>query len=311
MLIHEGYENLNLIEPVVTLGIFDGVHRGHRTLLSRLVAKAKESGGESVVVTFSPHPRLVLGHGQKRLSLLTSPEEKKALLASEGIDHMIVLEFSEQFSKIPACDFVKEILVKKIGTRHLLLGYNHHFGREAEGNFDTIIQCADSFDFEFERVQGLQAEEGAISSSLIREALSDGRLDVANKMLGYPYSLTGNVITGRQIGRSLGFPTANINPEDLNKLIPARGVYAVEVTIDSGEYKGMLSIGSNPTVNDDIAARSIEVYIIGFDGDLYGRRITVRFRKRLRDEIKFGNIEDLAMQMELDKQITIRLLSQE
>ena len=192
MIIHEGYENLNLIAPVVTLGIFDGVHSGHRTLLSRLVAKAKESGGESVVITFSPHPRLVLGHGPRRDSPCSQPWRRKRLfLRSEGIDHMIVLEFSKQFSRIPACDFVKEILVDKIGTRYLLVGYNHHFGREAEGNFDTIIQCAESFDFEVEQVQGLQTEEGAISSSLIREALSDGRLDVANKMLGYTYSLSG------------------------------------------------------------------------------------------------------------------------
>jgi len=265
MFIHNGCENLNLILPVVTPGVFDGVHRGHRTLLARLVARAKQFKGESVVITFSPHPRLVLGLDQNRLSLLTTLEEKTELLDKEGIDHMIVLEFTTQFSRIPACDFVKDILVDKIGTRHLLLGYNHHFGSKAEGNFDTIIQCSESFDFEVEQVQGFQTEEGAISSSVIRKALSDGMLDNANKMLGYSYSITGNVIPGRQIGRSIGFPTANIKPDDPDKLIPARGVYAVEVTIDDAEFKGMLSIGTNPTVNTDSTASSIEVYIIDFD----------------------------------------------
>jgi riboflavin kinase / FMN adenylyltransferase len=311
MFIHNGCENLNLIAPVVTPGIFDGVHRGHRTLLSRLVARAKQFKGESVVITFSPHPRLVLGLDQNRLSLLTTLEEKTELLDKEGIDHMIILEFTTKFSRIPACDFVKDILVDKIGTRHLLLGYNHHFGSNAEGNFDTIIQCSESFDFEVEQVQGLQTEEGAISSSVIRKALSDGMLDIANKMLGYSYSLTGNVIPGRQIGRSIGFPTANIEPDDPDKLIPASGVYAVEVLIDDAVFKGMMSIGTNPTVNTDSTASSIEVYIIDFDRNIYGKRITVKFRKRLRDEIKFAGREELAMQMELDRQIAIRLLSLE
>jgi len=311
MFIHKGCENLNLIAPVVTLGIFDGVHRGHRTLLSKLVERAKESGGESVVITFSPHPRLVLGNDSSSLSFLTTLDEKTNLLKKEGIDHMIVLEFTTQFSRIPACDFVKDILADKIGTKHLLLGYNHHFGSKAEGNFDTIIQCSESFDFKVEQVQGLQTEEGAISSSFIREALSDGRLDMANKMLGYSYSLTGKVTSGRQIGRSIGFPTANIKPEDQDKLIPSRGVYAVEVAIEEEEFIGMLSIGSNPTVNTDSAIRTIEVYIIDFDRDIYGKGITIKFRKWLRDEIKFANREELAIQMELDKQITIRLLSHE
>jgi len=310
MVIHNGCENLRLIAPVVTLGIFDGVHRGHRTLLSKLVARAKGSGGESVVITFSPHPRQVLGHDRNRLSLLTTLDEKTSLLEKEGIDHMIVLEFSKQFSKISACDFVKDILVDKIKTRHLLLGYNHHFGRKGEGNFKTIIQCSESFDFKVEQVQGLKTEEGAISSSIIREALSDGNLDIANRLLGYSYSLSGIVIAGRKIGRAIGFPTANIKVEDPEKLIPAKGVYAVEVIIDDLEFKGMLSIGTNPTVNTDSTATSIEVYIIDFDRDIYGQRIIVRLRKRLRDEIKFDGREALASQMELDKQITIRLLSQ-
>ena len=309
MIIHEGYENLNLATPVVTLGIFDGVHRGHRTLLDILVSRAGETNGESVVVTFSPHPRLVLEQDNIKLSFLTTMEEKKVLLEKANVDHLIILEFSKHFSKIHACDFVDDILVKKIGTKHLIIGYNHHFGRRGEGDFKTIKQCAKSLDFVVEQVQGFHTEEGAISSSLIRDALLNGRLDVANNMLGYFYSVFGTVIKGKQIGRSIGFPTANIKPADQYKLIPGTGVYAVEVLLAGKLFKGMLSIGSNPTVNTDTSARSIEVHILNFDGNIYGKEISVIFRKRLRDEKKFDNTNQLANQMEIDKADTIRLLS--
>ncbi|MBK7131806.1 MAG: bifunctional riboflavin kinase/FAD synthetase [Bacteroidales bacterium] len=309
MIIHYGCESLNLGSPVVTLGIFDGVHRGHMTLLSSLVLRAKEANGESVVITFSPHPRLVLSKDQADLMFLTTMKEKQVLLDGAGIDHLMVLDFSEEFSRMNACDFVSEVLVDKIGTKHLLVGYNHHFGRRGEGDFNTIVQCSESFNFKVEQVQGFQTEEGAISSSIIRKALTEGRLDAANSMLGYPYSLSGEVVPGKQLGRSLGFPTANIKPDDKHKLIPANGVYAVEVMIKGTEYKGMLSIGTNPTVNDSSADRSIEVNILNFEKDIYGENITITFKKWLRDEIRFNNVSELTRQMEIDKQDTIRLLS--
>jgi riboflavin kinase/FMN adenylyltransferase len=309
MIIHEGYENLNLVAPVVTLGIFDGVHRGHRTLLDILVSRAREAKGESVVVTFSPHPRLVLEQDNIKLSFLTTMEEKKVLLENAEVDHLIILEFSKEFSKIDACDFVEDILVKKIGTKHLIIGYNHHFGRMGEGDFNTITKCAKSLDFIVEQVQGFHTEEGAISSSLIREALLNGRLDIANNQLGYFYSLSGNVIGGKQIGRSIGFPTANIKPADPYKLIPGNGVYAVEVRLEGKTYPGMLNIGSNPTVNTDARLKSIEVHILNFEGNIYGKEISIVFRKRLRDEKKFDNTQQLADQMEIDKQDTIMLLT--
>jgi riboflavin kinase/FMN adenylyltransferase len=309
MIIHEGYENLNLVAPVVTLGIFDGVHRGHRTLLDILVSRAREAKGESVVVTFSPHPRLVLEQDNIKLSFLTTMEEKKVLLENAEVDHLIILEFSKEFSKIDACDFVEDILVKKIGTKHLIIGYNHHFGRMGEGDFNTITKCSKSLDFIVEQVQGFHTEEGAISSSLIREALLNGRLDIANNQLGYFYSLSGNVIGGKQIGRSIGFPTANIKPADPYKLIPGNGVYAVEVRLEGKTYPGMLNIGSNPTVNTDARLKSIEVHILNFEGNIYGKEISIVFRKRLRDEKKFDNTQQLADQMEIDKQDTIMLLT--
>ncbi len=309
MIIHRGYENLDLVNPVVTMGVFDGVHRGHKSLLDSLVSKAKEVNGDSVVITFSPHPRLVLEQDHPILSFLTTLEEKRILLEGSGIDHLIIVAFSKRFSRMSACDFVKEVLVGKVGTKHLLLGYDHHFGREGEGNFNTIKRCSSSVDFDVEQVQKLHTEEGEISSSSIREALLNGKLDDANRWLGYYYSLGGTVVVGRQIGRSIGFPTANIKPEDQYKLIPCNGVYAVEVRLDDVTYPGMLSIGYNPTVNREGNTRSIEVHILNFERDVYGKRISVIFRKRLRDEIKFDNTRQLADQMEIDKQITMQLLS--
>jgi riboflavin kinase / FMN adenylyltransferase len=309
MIVHEGYEKLHLISPVVTLGIFDGVHRGHMALLECLVSRAREENGESVVITFSPHPRLVLDQNKNNLSFLTTMEEKKALLEKVNVDHLIIIEFSTRFSNIPACDFIKDILVEKIGTKHLIIGYNHHFGRKGEGDFNTIKKCSEEFGFKLEQVQGYHSEEGAISSSSIRDALSKGNLDDANRWLGYSYSVSGTIIEGRKIGRTIGFPTANIKPDFQYKLIPGNGVYAVEVRLDDQIFPGMMSIGSNPTVNDDIRLKSIEVHILNFDKDIYGRKITVVFRKRLRDEKKFENLKQLTEQMSQDKQDTLRLLT--
>ena len=309
MIIHEGFENLKLVSPVVTMGIFDGVHRGHMALLKYLVSKTRDEIGEAVVITFSPHPRLVLEQHPATLSFLTTMEEKKILLENAHIDHLIIIEFNNKFSNISACDFVKEILMEKIRTKHLIVGYNHHFGRRGEGNFETIKQCTESYDFNVEQAQGIHTEEGAISSSSIREALLNGRLDEATRWLGYFYSLSGTIVKGRQIGRTIGYPTANIEPDYRYKLIPANGVYAVEVNLDGKKHLGMMSIGSNPTVNTDNKARSLEVNILDFDADIYGRPITVTFRKRLRDELKFENTEQLSNQMKLDRLTTLKLLS--
>jgi riboflavin kinase/FMN adenylyltransferase len=309
MIIHYGYENLNLNSPVTTLGIFDGVHRGHMALIECLISRAKEEKCESVVITFSPHPRIVLDKNTSDLTFLTTMEEKKVLLEKAGIDHLVVINFNIEFSKIAACDFIKDILVEKIGTRHLIIGHNHHFGRRGEGDFNTIKQCSESLGFIVEQVQGFRTEEGTISSSLIRDALLTGRLDEANRWLGYSYSVSGSVIEGRKIGRSIGFPTANIRPDSQNKLIPCNGVYAVEVKVEGTSYPGMLNIGSNPTVNADRNFRSIEVHILNFEKDIYGRSITVKFRKRLRDEIKFDDLDQLTKQMGLDKEDTLRLFS--
>lgn len=308
MVIHRGYEGFHPLKPVVTVGVFDGVHRGHKALLETLVLKAKETGGESVVITFSSHPRKVLGKESGRLSLLTTASEKRGLLEQMQIDHIVILDFNVEFSRTGACDFVRNVIVKKIGAGLMIFGYDHRIGREGEGDYNTIRQCSGISGLIVEQAKGVFSGEVAISSSAIREALLLGNLDVANELLGYPYQLGGTVVPGRKIGRSFGFPTANIRP-DSQKLIPAKGVYAVEVLLEEKVHIGMLSIGTNPTVNANSALRSIEVHILDFDENIYGRKIAVKFRKRLRDERKFPDTDALAKQMLTDRQQTIQVLS--
>ena len=308
MIIHKGYQNLNLVNPVVTLGVFDGVHRGHRVLLERLASKAKLINGEAVVITFSPHPRIVLDQDKDNLSFLTTMEEKMFHLKSANVDHLVIISFNKKFSELSACDFVKDIMLDKIGAKHLIVGFNHHFGRSGKGDYNTIQACAESLDFIVEQVQGLHTEEGAISSSIIREALLNGRLEEANSWLGYSYSISGVIVEGRKIGRSIGFPTANIKPDSKFKLIPANGVYAVDVILDDIRHSAILSIGSNPTVNDDPGHITIEVNILGFDKNIYGKAVSVKFRHRLRDEIKFDNTDQLSDQMKLDREQALLLL---
>jgi riboflavin kinase/FMN adenylyltransferase len=306
MQIHRGYDNLRLVRPVITLGIFDGVHLGHRMLLDRLLIRAAEKGGDSVVITFSPHPRMVLEKKSAGLTFLSTMEEKCALLEQLNIGHLVIIEFTKEFSRMQACDFVNEVLVKKIRAEYLIIGYDHHFGWKGEGDYETIRKCTEKLGITVEQVKGLVSGNLTISSSLVREALLKGRVEEAGRLLGYGYSLTGTVVEGKKLGRSLGFPTANIKPYDSHKLIPFRGVYAVEVKAMEKVLPGLLSIGSNPTVNRDPGLRSIEVYIMNFEDDLYGNEITIVFRKRLRDEIRFESVDKLIEQMEADKRSAMR-----
>jgi riboflavin kinase/FMN adenylyltransferase len=310
MTIHVAYDNLKLKKPVVTLGIFDGVHRGHRMLLESLVSRAHEAGGESVVVTFDPHPRIVLSENPKGLFFLSTMAEKTRLLQETLVDHLIIIEFNEFIRNMSACEFIRLILVEKIGIMHLMVGYDHHFGRGREGDFSTISECAGKYGFTVEKVNQVTSQGGAISSTTIREALLSGRIELANSWLGHSYSLSGVVVGGRKIGKAIGFPTANIKPDDY-KLIPADGVYAVEVEVKERRLTGMLSIGSNPTVNSDPELRSVEVHIFNFDADIYGQSVRVVFRYRLRDEIRFETISRLVRQMELDRQDAQRLLAEQ
>jgi riboflavin kinase/FMN adenylyltransferase len=308
MIIHDGYEDLNLKYPVVTMGVFDGVHSGHKALIDHLVSRARKVGGEAVVVTFNPHPRLVLPGKKEGLSFLSTLDEKKKLLEESLIDHLIIIRFDKDLSNLEAKDFIKQILVDKIGMKHFIIGYDHHFGKSRKGDLNIIRKCGEVYDFIVEQVSEVTAPGGIISSTAIREALLSGRLEEANKWLGYNYSVGGTVVEGRKLGRSLGFPTANIKPDDSFKLIPADGVYAVEVQLDDKKQPGMLSIGINPTVNKNPDSRSIEVHIFDFDMDLYNHDIRIIFRFRMRDEVKFDSLDQLSEQMKLDKQQALSLL---
>ncbi|HLN20436.1 MAG TPA: bifunctional riboflavin kinase/FAD synthetase [Bacteroidales bacterium] len=307
MKVHKGYEGLSIVHPVVTLGIFDGVHTGHRALLSLVRQRAAENMGQSVVVTFDPHPRQVLKTGALDMSLLTTMEEKVEHLDASGIDHLVILDFSREFSNMEACDFVSEILMNRIGTKHLIMGYDHRFGRRGEGDIEKIRRCQGTSGLTIEQAEPVLYNGEPVSSTLIRSYLLDGKPEIAAELLGYEYSLSGIVIEGKKIGRSFGFPTANIKPQN-NKLVPSEGVYAVWVKAGDTNYMGMLSIGSNPTVNKDSRTRSIEVHILDFEGDIYGSNITLKFVRKLRNERKFASLQQLSMQMEVDRQETIRLL---
>lgn len=309
MTLFEGYDDLNFINPVVTIGIFDGVHLGHKEILDRVVSRAEQKGGESVVITFNPHPRLVLSKETQGISFLSTLDEKKELMEKSHIDNLIIMNFNKKISQMEAGDFIREILINKIGVKHLIVGYDNHFGKGKGGDIKKIREYSELFDFEVEQVGEVSVQNNIISSTLIRDALIDGRLSDANKWLGYDYSITGKVVQGKKLGRSFGFPTANIQPADIFKLIPANGVYAVEVMIDNQNLPGMLSIGYNPTVNKAKDKRSIEVHIFDFNRDLYEQTIRITFRFRLRDERKFENTMQLTNQMKLDKQVAQRLLS--
>jgi riboflavin kinase/FMN adenylyltransferase len=308
MIIHKGYEDLHLRNPVVTLGIFDGVHRGHLKVIEGLVLRAKEINGESAIITFDPHPRLVLSDNKAGLVFLTSLEEKIYLLGKTGIDHLIIVGFDRAFSNMKACQFVSEILIKKIGTKNLIIGFNNHFGRHGEGDFDTIKKCDESFDLNIQQIGALNEGTGTISSSVIRNSLLIGKLGEANTLLGYNYFMNGTVTGGKKLGKKIGFPTANIKPDYPNKLIPGDGVYAVEICFERKKYSGMMSIGLNPTVNKGSDPRTIEVNIFDFDREIYGSKIRVIFRFRIRDEMRFDSLSELAEQIELDKKKAIQLL---
>jgi len=310
MIVHRGYENLNLRNPVITMGIFDGVHRGHRILLGRVAELAGEREGDAVAVTFDPHPRLVLTGDSPDLRFLTDIDERIGLLGETGIGHLVIITFTPELSRMTACGFLSEILCRHLGVSHLVTGFNHHFGKRQEGTSETIMECSRRMNFSVSREEALLIDGMPVSSSRIRALLSGGEVENASLLLGYDYTVTGRVVPGRKIGRGLGFPTANIEPLFAHKLIPGDGVYAVEIETDSvpGWRPGMLNIGTNPTIREGDGRRTIEAHIIDFDGDLYGKILRIRFRFRLRNEIRYDTLEELAAQMNADLVRAVSLL---
>lgn len=310
MKLHTNLEQFKARKPVVTIGTFDGVHLGHQKVILRLQEFAKQHDGETIIFTFHTHPRLITSPNENNLRLLTTLNEKIKLFEKYGIDHLIIYTFDKSFSELSYSEFVEKLLVEKIGTHCLVVGYDHKFGKNREGGFDYLKKCAEKFKFEIERLDALLVEEDSVSSTKIRNALQNGEIEKANHYLGYQFTLHGTVVEGKQLGRKLGFPTANIEASDKNKIIPGYGVYAVKVELNGAEYNGMLNIGTRPTFNNNADNRSIEVNIFDFEGDIYGKEITLKFIGKIRDEKKFETVEMLVYQLEKDKIEALLILSQ-
>ncbi|MDP4209577.1 MAG: bifunctional riboflavin kinase/FAD synthetase [Bacteroidota bacterium] len=307
MEVHFDYKSYNVENAVVTTGVFDGVHKGHLEILERLKKAASAIHGSPVVITFWPHPRLVL-HLDPAIKLLNTLDEKLELLEKAGIEHVVVIPFTEEFSQLSSDDFITKILVEKLNVRHLIVGFNHHFGKGREGDFDQMLTYGERFGFSVEKLEAQIVENEKVSSTLIRKALVSGEVDVASRYLGYDYSITGTVIVGNRIGRTIGFPTANLRINHDFKLIPKEGVYAVNVDVCGIRYAGMLNMGYRPTINANPAPMSIEVHLINFEGDLYEKDITLHFKQRIRDEVKFNGIEALKQQLNADKAAVMKIL---
>ncbi|WP_076445393.1 bifunctional riboflavin kinase/FAD synthetase [Chryseobacterium sp. RU37D] len=284
----------------LSLGMFDGVHLGHKSIISELMKVGEDNNLETAVLTFWPHPRFIFNPNED-LKLLNTLEEKKFLMKKYGISNLFLKEFDEEFRNLTGEEFVRQILIEKLNVKYLIIGYDHSFGKNKSGNFELLQKLSKELDFEVERMEAINIHEKNISSTKIRNALLAGNIKEANEMLGYPYSVSGKVVHGKKIGRTIGYPTANIETDSI-KLLPKKGAYIVEVFIHGQQYKGMLSIGTNPTVNGE--KLTVEVYILDFDGDIYDQKITVKFRDFLHDEIKFEGLEKLIERLDEDKRLT-------
>ena len=305
MIVYNNIESFSTLSiGVTTIGIFDGVHIGHKKILKSIVDKAVEIGGESVVVTFWPHPRIVLVNDTS-LKLLNTIEEKIKLIEASGVNHLIIIPFTKEFSAMSAHEFSKEYLSEKIGTKQLFIGYDHRFGRNKEGGFDYLKANSFLYGFEVQEILRQDIDNLAVSSTRIRESIESGDVELANELLGHSYSLEGKVVKGRQLGRQLGFPTANISIVSENKILPKYGVYAVQLEFEAKHYFGMLNIGIKPTFGD--LAPTIEVNIFDFQEDIYNKELCVLFVKRIRAEQKFASIDDLKEQLKLDKEACLKI----
>lgn len=307
MKIYEGLADFHpVVNAVVTSGTFDGVHLGHQKIIHRIREIARSIQGETVLLTFWPHPRLVLYPEEHNLRLLSTFEEKASLLRQFGIDHLITIPFTQEFSQLTSEEFIRKVLIEKIQTKKLVIGYDHRFGKNREGSFEYLQTHSSEFGFELEEISREDVDEIGVSSTKIRKALESGDVQTANQYLGRPYELNGIVVKGQQIGRSIGFPTANIHVPNDYKLIPKDGVYAVEAKVEDQYFKAMLNIGNRPTV--DGTRKTVETHLFDFQGDLYNKLITVYFRAFIREERKFENLDALKAQLNLDQKSAKSLL---
>ncbi len=307
MKIYHKLKDISLLNnPVATIGMFDGVHLGHKQIIDKLKTTAKTIGGESVALTFDTHPRMVLQHDAYKLKFINSYQEKINLIENMGVDHLVFLPFTREFSMQTTAEFVKNFLVDILNIKALIIGYDNRFGNKENNNFNELFNLSRNNHFEIAKAEVKSIDNITVSSTKIREALDKGDIRFANKLLGYQYQLLGKVVMGNQIGQKIGFPTANIDLENDFKLIPSIGVYAILVEYKDTIYKGMLNIGIRPTLN--INKLSIEAHIFDFNKDIYGQYLKIFLVDKIRDEQRFNGLDELVIQLQKDKILTLEIL---
>ncbi|MDQ6723601.1 MAG: bifunctional riboflavin kinase/FAD synthetase [Thermoproteota archaeon] len=311
MQVHRDINNLPLFKnAVITIGTFDGVHTGHLDVLQQLKKEALHISGESVIITFDPHPRMVIASGKADIKLLNTLDEKISLLEKNNIDHLIIVPFTKTFSELSAEEYITEFLVNKFHPHTIIIGYDHHFGNGRKGNYKLLEAYAAKLNYVVKEIPVHVLDQVTISSTKIRDAILKGDIETANEYLGYDYFFEGSVVEGNKLGRTLGYPTANIELQDKNKLVPANGIYIVELSFPGIElpvFKGMMSIGIRPTIADN--KRTIEVNIFDFDKDIYGETVKIYVKKYLREEKKFPGLEELKNAIAKDKMDTLNYFS--
>ena len=309
MKVFNSFDNLGEIKnPVLTIGTFDGVHVGHQKIIQQINKEADKLNGESVLLTFYPHPRIVLNPKNHGLSLIQTQEEKLKKLDRFGLKNVIVIPFTPEFANLSAEDFVLKYLVEKLKVKNIIIGYDHQFGKNREGGVNFLNKLSNQHKFRVTEIPAQEINDVNISSTLIRKAIENGDMPSANKFLGEKFSIQGSVVKGQQLGRTIGFPTANIEITDTTKIIPPKGVYHVSVEVKGVKYYGMMNIGERPTVSDS-GIKSIEVNIFDFNKEIYGEITTISIFEKVRDEIKFNSIEELKNQLKIDEKHCHNLLS--
>ncbi|TBM98977.1 bifunctional riboflavin kinase/FAD synthetase [Hyunsoonleella flava] len=291
---------------IVTIGTFDGVHVGHQKIINRLIALGEKEGLKSVILTFFPHPRMVL-QKDSNIKLINTIDERSEILDSLGLDYLLIKKFTKDFSRLSAEEFVKQVLVDRLNAKKVIIGYDHRFGRNRNADINDLIKYGEAFGFEVEEISAKDINDVAVSSTKIRKALSEGNIQKANRYLGYPFMLTGTVIKGKGIGKQLDYPTANIGINEAYKLIPKQGSYVVKTTIGKDTVFGMMNIGMNPTVSGE--TESIEVHFFNFDSTIYGEKIQIDVLERIRDEQKFESVQALKDQLQKDKLFSLNFIN--
>ena len=305
-MIRENLQDYNSTKPsVITIGTFDGVHIGHTKIINQLTTISLKNNLTSILLSFFPHPKMVL-QNDNELKLINTIQEKEGLLNSLNLDYLIIKEFTKEFSRLSALEFVRDILVNKLNAKHIIIGYDHHFGRNRTANIEQLKEFGELYDFKVTEILAQDIDDIAISSTKIRKALINGEIKLANKFLGYNFFFSGDVVHGNNIGKTISFPTANIKVNQPYKLIPKNGVYIVKTIIDNQTTFGMMNIGYNPTFNGK--QKSIEIHFLNFTKNIYHKNLTIEMIMRIRNEIKFNSVEDLKKQLEQDKLSTLNYI---